>query len=196
MGRRRPQREEGRKCFDSVYRKMWEKRRWKRALACQLLTWLPLAKTKIMLFSLPSSVAFLQIAWELMTNQSQVVKFKTKHHLPSLNRKINRKNNRLQERPMALSGPSRAQSRGGRRLLGPCSLDVHSPRELGAQEVNRWSKVTQQVVSRTRIQIPLTQSPGSFLWRRGTIAECSFTVALKRGVGKGPHLWKGPKWED
>lgn len=56
-GRKRPQREEGRKCFDSVYRKMWEKRRWKRALACQLLTWLPLAKTKIMLFSLPSSVA-------------------------------------------------------------------------------------------------------------------------------------------
>lgn len=88
---------------------------------------------KIMLCPLPSFFAFLQIVWELMTNQMQVGKFKTKHHLPSL---PSRDKHKDQQNARKIQVHFQGQTEHGVLelwiLLRSCSMITHFPDEMGA----------------------------------------------------------------
>lgn len=88
---------------------------------------------KIMVCPLPSSFAFLQTVWQLMTNQMQVGKFKTKHHLPSLpGRDEHKDRQNVRKIQVHLQGQTEHGVLELWILLRSCSVTTHFPDEVRA----------------------------------------------------------------
>lgn len=115
-----------------------------------------------------------------MTSQSQAVGLKTKHRLPLLNGKMNRKNNRTQEKAVAFGGPRCAAFRGPR--TGGWFRQGWAP---GGEPLT-WVPRAGCLQTGPSPSL-LTHSPGLVLWGSGTVSEGFFTAGLKRGLRHAPR---------